>query len=166
MPTKTEKTTVHEFSARTIEGAQKSLADYKGKVLLVVNVASECGFTPQYQGLEELHRKFKDRGFAVLGFPCNQFGAQEPGSEAQIKAFCETRFAVTFPLFAKIEVNGPGTHPLYDFLKSSEPGLLGTEAIKWNFTKFLVGKDGKVLKRYAPQTKPEAIAGDIEAALA
>ncbi|HTT40067.1 MAG TPA: glutathione peroxidase [Burkholderiales bacterium] len=157
--------TVYEFSARSIEGKEQSLADYKGKVLLVVNVASECGFTPQYQGLEELHEKFKERGFAVLGFPCNQFGAQEPGDEAQIKSFCETRFGVSFPLFAKIEVNGPGAHPLYEFLKSSEPGLLGTEGIKWNFTKFLVGKDGKPLKRYAPQTKPEAIAGDIEAAL-
>ena len=157
--------TVYEFSARSIEGKEQSLADYKGKVLLVVNVASECGFTPQYQGLEELHEKFKERGFAVLGFPCNQFGAQEPGDEAQIKSFCENRFGVSFPLFAKIEVNGPGAHPLYEFLKSSEPGLLGTEGIKWNFTKFLVGKDGKPLKRYAPQTKPEAIAGDIEAAL-
>jgi len=157
--------TVYEFSARSIEGKEQSLADYKGKVLLVVNVASECGFTPQYQGLEELHEKFKERGFAVLGFPCNQFGAQEPGDEAQIKSFCETRFGVSFPLFAKIEVNGPGAHPLYEFLKSSEPGLLGTEAIKWNFTKFLVARDGKPLKRYAPQTKPEAIGGDIEAAL-
>jgi len=157
--------TVYEFTARTVEGKDQSLAHYKGKVLLVVNVASECGFTPQYEGLEALHRKFKDRGFAVLGFPCNQFGAQEPGSEAQIKSFCETRFGVTFPLFAKIDVNGSAAHPLYDFLKSSEPGLLGTEAIKWNFTKFLVGKDGKTLKRYAPQTTPEAMVADIEAAL-
>jgi len=157
--------TVYDFNARNVEGNDQSLADYKGKVLLVVNVASECGYTPQYAGLEELHRKFKDRGFAVLGFPCNQFGAQEPGSEAQIKTFCETRFGVSFPLFAKIEVNGPQTHPLYEFLKSAEPGLLGTEVIKWNFTKFLVGKDGSVLKRYAPQTKPEAITGDVEAAL-
>jgi glutathione peroxidase len=158
-------TTVHDFSARTIDGADKPLSEYKGQVLLVVNVASECGFTPQYEGLEQLHRKYKARGFAVLGFPCNQFGAQEPGSEAQIQQFCETRFGVSFPMFAKVEVNGPGTHPLYAHLKSSEPGLLGTEAIKWNFTKFLVGKDGAVLKRYAPQTKPEAIAADIEAAL-
>lgn len=157
--------TVYDFTARSVEGQDRSLADYKGKVLLVVNVASECGFTPQYEGLEALHRKFKDRGFAVLGFPCNQFGGQEPGSEDQIKGFCETRFGVTFPLFAKIEVNGAGTHPLYEFLKSAEPGLLGTEAIKWNFTKFLVGKDGNVLKRYAPPTKPEAIARDIETAL-
>ena len=156
---------VHDFTVRTIDGTDQSLADYRGKVLLVVNVASECGFTPQYEGLEALQRKFQDRGFAVLGFPCNQFGAQEPGSEAQIKSFCETRFGVSFPLFAKIDVNGPRAHPLYEFLKSSEPGLLGTEAIKWNFTKFLVGKDGKTVKRYAPQTKPEAIASDIETAL-
>ena len=157
--------TVYDFKARSVEGNDWSLGDYKGKVLLVVNVASECGYTPQYTGLEALYRKFKDRGFEVLGFPCNQFGAQEPGTEAQIKSFCETRFGVSFPLFAKIAVNGPETHPLYEFLKSAEPGLLGTEAIKWNFTKFLVGKDGSVLKRYAPQTRPEAIAGDIEAAL-
>jgi glutathione peroxidase len=159
-------TNVYEFSARTIHGVDQPLADFKGKVLLIVNVASECGFTPQYEGLEQLHRRFQDRGFAVLGFPCNQFGGQEPGSEAQIKSFCETRFGVSFPLFAKIEVNGPNTHPLYDFLKAAEPGILGTQAIKWNFTKFLVGRDGSVLKRYAPGTKPEAIAGDIEAALA
>jgi glutathione peroxidase len=158
-------TTVYDFSARTIDDADKPLADFTGKVLLVVNVASECGFTPQYKGLEELHRKFAGRGFAVLGFPCNQFGSQEPGGEEQIKSFCETRFGVSFPMFAKIEVNGPNAHPLYAFLKASEPGLLGIEAIKWNFTKFLVGKDGKVIKRYAPQTKPEAIAADIEAAL-
>jgi glutathione peroxidase len=130
-----------------------------------VNVASECGYTPQYAGLEALYRKYKDRGFEVLGFPCNQFGGQEPGDEKQIKSFCETRFDVSFPLFAKIDVNGPGTHPLYEFLKSAEPGLFGTEAIKWNFTKFLVAKDGSVRKRYAPQTKPEAIAADIETAL-
>jgi glutathione peroxidase len=158
-------TTVHDFSVRTIDGANKALADYKGQVLLVVNVASECGFTPQYEGLEQLHRTYQARGFAVLGFPCNQFGAQEPGTEAQIKQFCETRFGVSFPMFAKVDVNGPDTHPLYTYLKSSEPGLLGTEAIKWNFTKFLVGRDGQVIKRYAPQTKPEAIAADIEAAL-
>jgi glutathione peroxidase len=157
--------TVYDFKARSVEGNDRSLEDYRGKVLLVVNVASECGYTPQYTGLEALYRKFKDRGFEVLGFPCNQFGAQEPGTEAQIKNFCETRFGVSFPLFAKIDVNGPATHPLYEFLKSAEPGLLGTEAIKWNFTKFLVAKDGSVVKRYAPQTKPEAIAADIETAL-
>jgi glutathione peroxidase len=159
-------TSVHEFSARTIDGAEQSLADYKGQVLLVVNVASECGFTPQYQGLEELHRKFKGRGFAVLGFPCNQFGAQEPGSEDQIKAFCETRFGVSFPMFAKVDVNGDGAHPLFKHLTSAKKGLLGSEAIKWNFTKFLVGKDGAVIERYAPTTTPEAIVKDIEKALA
>ena len=157
--------TIYDFSARSIEGNDRPLSDYKGKALLIVNVASECGYTPQYAGLEALYRKYKDRGFEVLGFPCNQFGGQEPGDEEQIKSFCETRFDVSFPLFAKIDVNGPGTHPLYEFLKSAEPGLLGTEAIKWNFTKFLVAKDGSVRKRYAPQTKPEPIAADIEAAL-
>ena len=156
---------VYDFSAATIDGGERRLADYKGQVLLVVNVASECGFTPQYAGLEALYREHRDRGFAVLGFPCNQFGAQEPGDEAQIKQFCETRFRVSFPMFAKIDVNGTDAHPLYAFLKSAEPGLLGTEAIKWNFTKFLVGRDGRVLKRYAPATKPEAIAADVRAAL-
>jgi len=156
---------IYDFSARSIEGNDRPLADYKGKALLIVNVASECGYTPQYAGLEALYRKYKARGLAVLGIPCNQFGAQEPGDEEQIKSFCETRFDVSFPLFAKIDVNGPGTHPLYEFLKTAEPGLLGTEAIKWNFTKFLVAKDGSVRKRYAPQTKPEAIAADIETAL-
>ena len=157
--------TVYDFSARTIDGQERTLADYRGQVLLIVNVASECGFTPHYAGLEALQRKHAAQGFAVLGFPCNQFGGQEPGNEAQIKSFCETRFGVTFPLFAKIEVNGPGTHPLYAFLKAAEPGLLGTEGIKWNFTKFLVGRDGKVIKRYAPAAKPEAIEADIVRAL-
>ena len=157
--------TVYDFSARTIDGQERTLADYRGQVLLIVNVASECGFTPHYAGLEALQRKHAAQGFAVLGFPCNQFGGQEPGNEAQIKSFCETRFGVTFPLFAKIEVNGPNTHPLYAFLKSAEPGLLGTEGIKWNFTKFLVGRDGKVIKRYAPAAKPEAIEADIVRAL-
>ena len=157
--------TVYDFSARTIDGQERPLAEYRGQVLLIVNVASECGFTPHYTGLEALQRKHAAQGFAVLGFPCNQFGGQEPGNEAQIKSFCETRFGVTFPLFAKIEVNGPGTHPLYAFLKAAEPGLLGTEGIKWNFTKFLVGRDGKVIKRYAPAAKPEAIEADIVRAL-
>jgi glutathione peroxidase len=156
---------VYDFSARTIDGREQSLADFKGQVLLIVNVASECGFTPQYAGLEALHREHRGHGFAVLGFPCNQFGAQEPGDETQIKQFCETRFQVSFPMFAKIDVNGSDTHPLYAFLKTAEPGLLGTEAIKWNFTKFLVSRDGHVLKRYAPATKPEAIASDVRAAL-
>jgi len=158
--------TVYDFEARDIGGRMQSLADYRGKVLLIVNLASECGFTPQYAGLEALQRKYAGRGFTLLGFPCNQFGAQEPGSEDQIKSFCESRFDVTFPLFAKIDVNGTATHPVYAYLKSAEPGLLGSEAIKWNFTKFLVGRNGKVVKRYAPTTKPEAIAVDIEAQLA
>jgi glutathione peroxidase len=157
--------TMYDFEAQDIGGRTRSLADYRGQVMLIVNVASECGFTPQYTGLEALQRKYGGRGFTVLGFPCNQFGAQEPGREDQIKAFCEARFNITFPLFAKIEVNGVGTHPVYAYLKSAEPGLLGSEAIKWNFTKFLVGKDGKVVKRYAPTTKPEAIMADIEAQL-
>ena len=158
-------TDIHDFSARTIEGAEQSLAAYRGKVLLIVNVASRCGFTPQYTGLEALQRKSADRGFAVLGFPCDQFGAQEPGDENEIKNFCRLNYDVTFPMFAKIEVNGAGAHPLYSHLKSSAKGLLGSESIKWNFTKFLVDRSGKVLKRYAPQDKPEAIAADIEAAL-
>jgi len=158
-------TDIHDFSARTIEGAAQSLAAYRGKVLLIVNVASRCGFTPQYTGLEALQRKYADRGFAVLGFPCDQFGAQEPGDENEIKNFCRLNYDVTFPMFAKIEVNGAGAHPLYSHLKSSAKGLLGSESIKWNFTKFLVDRSGKVLKRYAPQDKPEAIAADIEAAL-
>lgn len=157
---------VYDFSARTIDGKEKKLADYRGQVLLVVNVASECAFTPQYAGLEALHRKFAKRGFAVLGFPCNQFGGQEPGDEAQIKGFCETRFNVTFPLFARIDVNGDNAHPLYRHLKAAEPGLLGSEAIKWNFTKFLVGKDGKVVKRYASTTRPQALEDAVAAELA
>lgn len=158
-------TDIHDFSARTIEGAEQSLAAYRGKVLLIVNVASRCGFTPQYTGLEALQRKYAGRGFAVLGFPCDQFGAQEPGDENEIKNFCRLNYDVTFPMFAKIEVNGAGAHPLYAHLKSSAKGLLGSESIKWNFTKFLVDRSGKVLKRYAPQDKPEAIAADIEAVL-
>lgn len=158
--------TVYDFRARDIEGSERSLGEYCGKVLLIVNVASECGFTPQYTGLEAVQRKYTTRGFAVLGFPCNQFGAQEPGAEDEIRQFCESRFGVTFPLFAKIDVNGPNTHPVYAYLKSAVPGLLGSETIKWNFTKFLVGKNGRVIKRYAPTTKPEAIEPDIEAQLA
>ena len=154
-----------EIEATTIDGASQKLAEYDGKVLLIVNVASKCGFTPQYTGLEALHRRFAARGFEVLGFPCDQFGHQEPGDAAEIKSFCALKYDVTFPLFAKIEVNGEGAHPLYRLLKKEAPGLLGTEAIKWNFTKFLVGRDGKVLKRYAPTDKPEDLAGDIETAL-
>jgi len=157
--------TVYDFSAKTIDGKSKKLADFKGKVLLIVNTASRCGFTPQYKGLEALHRRFAKRGFAVLGFPCNQFGTQEPGPETEIAEFCEINYGVTFPLFAKIDVNGDSAHPLYRYLTSAKPGLLGTEAIKWNFTKFLIGKDGKVIERYAPTTEPEDIAADIEKAL-
>jgi len=157
--------TLYDFAARDIGGKEQSLAEYRGKVLLIVNVASECGFTPQYAGLEALQRKYADRGFAVLAFPCNQFGSQEPGTEDEIRQFCESRYGVTFQLFAKIDVNGPRTHPLYAFLKSAEPGLLGTEGIKWNFTKFLVAKDGRVVQRYAPTTRPDAIEADIEAQL-
>ena len=154
------------FSAVTIEGTNQSLAAYRDKVALIVNVASECGFTSQYEGLQALYTEFAPRGFTVLGFPCDQFGHQEPGDEATIKAFCESRFAVTFPMFAKIDVNGEAAHPLYDWLKSSKPGLLGTEAIKWNFTKFLVGRDGNVIERYAPTDKPLSLRSAIERALA
>jgi glutathione peroxidase len=154
--------TIYDFSARTIDGQDQSLADYRGKVLLVVNVASKCGFTPQYRGLEALHRKLAPRGFAVLGFPCDQFGHQEPGDEAEIRRFCSTTYDVTFPLFAKIKVNGPEVHPLYRYLKSEQKGVLGSEAIKWNFTKFLIGRDGRVIARYAPKDAPEAIEKDVD----
>jgi glutathione peroxidase len=155
-----------DFQATGLSGAPVDLSNYKGKVLLIVNTASECGFTPQYKGLEQVYQQFKDKGAEVLGFPCNQFGAQEPGTEEQIGAFCEKNFGVTFPLFSKIEVNGDGTHPLFEHLKKAAPGVLGTEAIKWNFTKFLVKKDGSVYKRYAPSTAPEELVGDIEKLLA
>ncbi len=157
---------IYDFEARTIEGGERKLRDYAGEVLLVVNVASKCGYTPQYQGLEALHRRFHARGFEVLGFPCDQFGKQEPGDEAQIREFCSLNYQVSFPMFAKIEVNGAGAHPLYQFLKTERPGVLSTEAIKWNFTKFLVARDGAVLRRYAPADEPESLAGAIEAALA
>jgi glutathione peroxidase len=153
---------IFDFQANLLDGTPADLSQWRGKVILIVNTASECGFTPQYAGLEQLYREFKDRGLVVLGFPCNQFGKQEPGSEAQIGAFCTDKFGVTFPMFAKIDVNGDQAHPLYKFLKQQAPGVLGTEGIKWNFTKFLIDKDGSVFKRYAPQTKPEEIAGDIE----
>jgi glutathione peroxidase len=158
--------TVYEFSATTIDGKPRALADYRDKVLLVVNTASKCGFTPQYKGLESIYRQFKDRGFAVLGFPCNQFGEQEPGEDATIAEFCERNFGVSFPLFAKVDVNGADAHPLFKHLTSEKKGLLGTGAIKWNFTKFLVGKNGKVIERYAPTTSPEDLVKDIEKALA
>jgi len=145
-----------------IHGKPQSLSRYKDKVLLIVNTASRCGFTPQYKGLEALYKKMHARGLEVLGFPCNQFGAQEPGSEEEIESFCELNYGVTFPLFAKIDVNGKNAAPLYEYLKTSRPGLLGSEAIKWNFTKFLVDRKGRVVERYAPKVEPEAIAADIE----
>jgi glutathione peroxidase len=158
-------TTPHDFSARTLEGVEQPLSAYQGKVLLIVNVASKCGFTPQYEGLEALHRKLSPEGFAVLGFPCDQFGHQEPGNEAEIRNFCSLNYDVTFPLFAKIEVNGEGAHPLFRYLKKAAPGVLGSEGIKWNFTKFLVDGQGRVVKRYAPTDKPESIEKDISGLL-
>ena len=155
-------TAVTDFQVRGASGEAVNLSAYAGKVLLIVNTASKCGFTPQYEGLEALHRRFADRGFEVLGFPCNQFGHQEPGDAAEIASFCSLTYDVTFPLFAKIDVNGPKADPLYEELKRQAPGLLGSKAIKWNFTKFLVNRDGKVVDRYAPTTKPEDIAVDIE----
>jgi glutathione peroxidase len=158
-------TNVHDFAAKTIDGAERSLAEYDGKALLVVNVASRCGLTPQYDKLEALYRRYEGRGLVVLGFPCNQFGAQEPGDEAAIASFCSTTYDVSFPLFAKIDVNGADAHPLYQYLKGEKPGVLGTEAIKWNFTKFLVNRQGEVIKRYAPNDKPEDLDGAVTALL-
>jgi glutathione peroxidase len=154
-----------DVEVQTLSGERQHLSDYAGRALLIVNVASKCGFTPQYTGLEALYRQYKDRGFAVLGFPCDQFGHQEPGDAAEIQSFCSLSYDVSFPMFAKVEVNGAGVHPLYQQLKKAAPGLLGTEAIKWNFTKFLVDPQGRVLKRYAPTDKPESLAQDIEAVL-
>ena len=154
--------TIADFTAKLPNGEEISLADKQGKVLLVVNTASRCGFTPQYDGLEALYRKFKDQGFEVVAFPCNQFGAQEPGSADEIATFCATGYDVSFPIFGKIDVNGDDAAPLFRHLKAHAPGLLGSQAIKWNFTKFLVDRTGKVVKRYAPMTKPEDIAEDIE----
>ncbi len=153
---------LYDIAVNDIHGQRKKLDQYAGKVLLIVNVASECGFTPQYKGLEALYERLHPRGFEILGFPCNQFGAQEPGDEQQIAQFCELNYGVTFPLFAKIEVNGAEAAPLYQYLKKAKPGLLGSEAIKWNFTKFLVDREGTVVERYAPNAEPETIAGDIE----
>ena len=151
-----------KLSARRLEGGTQSMADYKGKVLLIVNVASHCGFTPQYTGLEALWQKYRKRGLVVLGFPCNQFGGQEPGDEVAIGEFCSRTYDVSFPMFAKVDVNGDATHPLFAFLKARAPGILGTEGIKWNFTKFLVDRDGEVVARYASAHKPEDLADDIE----
>ncbi len=154
-------TTVYDFSATTIDGVEQQLADYKGNALLIVNTASKCGFTPQYDGLEKLSRTYADRGFVVLGFPCDQFGHQEPGNEAEIKSFCSTSYDVTFPMFAKVDVNGDDAHPLFGWLKDEKSGLLGG-AITWNFTKFLVDAQGDVVKRYAPKTEPAKLTDDIE----
>ena len=158
-------TTVYDFSAQRLDGSDEALARFKGDVLLIVNTASKCGFTPQYDGLEALQRRFAPRGFSVLGFPCNQFGNQEPGDAAAIETFCRLTYDVSFPVFAKVEVNGAGAHPLYTYLKTAKPGVLGFEGIKWNFTKFLVDRSGAVVERFAPTTKPAAIAGAIEAVL-
>lgn len=158
-------TTVHDFTVRTITGEDQPLSAFGGKVLLIVNTASQCGFTPQYAGLEELYREYRDRGLVILGFPCNQFGGQEPGDGAEIATFCRTTYAVDFPLFAKVEVNGPDAAPLFAWLKGEAPGLLGSRGIKWNFTKFLIDRAGRPVRRYAPRTKPEAIRRDIEKAL-
>lgn len=152
---------IYDFNVKSIDGETQTLAPYRGQVLLIVNVASRCGFTPQYAGLETLYRRYKSKGFAVLGFPCDQFGRQEPGDEEEIKRFCTLNYDVSFPLFAKIQVNGNDAHPLYKYLKNGKAGVLGTEAIKWNFTKFLVGKEGTVLKRYAPTDTPESIEKDL-----
>jgi glutathione peroxidase len=153
---------VYDFTVKTIRGEEKSMADYKGKVLLIVNTASKCGFTPQYKELQELYDEYKDKGFEVLGFPCNQFGQQEPGTESEIESFCQLNYGVTFPLFAKIDVNGANAHPLFVYLTEKAPGILGTKSIKWNFTKFLVDKNGNVVSRFAPKTKPSELKQEIE----
>lgn len=150
-------TDIYQFDATTIQGASVSLADYRNKVLLIVNTASKCGFTPQFEGLEKLYEKYADRDFAVLGFPCNQFGKQDPGHNGEIEEFCQLNYGVSFPMFAKIDVNGDAAHPLFQYLKKAAPGILGSEKIKWNFTKFLVGRDGVVIDRFAPATAPERI---------
>jgi glutathione peroxidase len=160
-----DMSSIYDFEARSIDGQPVSLQQFRGQPLLIVNTASACGFTPQFGGLEQLHQAYGPRGLVVLGFPCNQFGQQDPGSDEEIATFCQRNFGVTFPMMSKIDVNGPEAHPLYQWLSAEAPGLLGSKAIKWNFTKFLVGKDGRVLKRYAPQDAPEKLTKDIEAAL-
>ena len=157
-------TTIADFSAQAIDGTERDLADYEGKAVLVVNTASKCGFTPQYEGLEELHQKYAEKGLVVLGFPCDQFGHQEPGDEDEIQEFCQVNYGVSFPMFAKIDVNGDDAHPLYQWLKDEKGGIVGSK-IKWNFTKFLIGRDGKPVKRYASTTKPEKLAKDVEQVL-
>jgi glutathione peroxidase len=156
---------VYSFSAKTISGKEVSMEEYNGKVLMIVNTASKCGFTPQYQELQELYEKYKDRGFSVLGFPCNQFMNQEPGTEEEIESFCQVNYGVTFPMFEKVDVNGKDAHPLFVYLTENAPGLLGVKAVKWNFTKFLVDANGTGIKRFAPATKPKDIIPDIEALL-
>lgn len=157
-------TTLHDFTATSISGEDVDLSAYRGQVVLVVNTASKCGLTPQYEGLEQLYEAYADKGLVILGFPCDQFGHQEPGDEGEIQEFCQVNYGVSFPMMAKIEVNGDGAHPVYQWLKAEKGGALGSR-IKWNFTKFLVGRDGAVIERYAPTTKPEKLTGDIEAAL-
>jgi len=156
---------IYDFSAKTLDGTTVSLSDFKGNAMLIVNTASQCGFTQQYAGLESLYEKLREKGLTILGFPCNQFGQQEPGNEEEIGAFCRMNYGVSFPMFAKIDVNGPNTHPLYEFLKGEQPGVLGTKNIKWNFTKFLVDRNGKVVDRFAPMTKPEEIEKSIATVL-
>lgn len=156
------KNSLYDFNVKNISGQEESLTAYKGKVVIVVNVASQCGYTPQYKELETLYKKYKEQGLVILGFPCNQFGSQEPGTEADIKAFCELNFGVTFPLYAKVDVNGAHAAPLFDYLKTEKPGLLGSKIIKWNFTKFLINKEGKPVARYAPKDSPDVMVKDIE----
>lgn len=158
-------TTIYDFAAEKLEGGEQALSDYQGKVLLIVNTASKCGFTPQFEGLEKVFQKYRAQGLVVLGFPCNQFAGQDPGNNSEIGEFCQRNYGVSFPMFAKIDVNGSDAHPIYKFLTKEAKGILGTEAIKWNFTKFLVGRDGNVIDRFATATKPEDMAKDIEKAL-
>jgi len=158
-------TSVYDFQATSITGQPVSLSEFRGKPLLIVNTASKCGFTPQFDGLEQLWKTYGPRGLVIVGFPCNQFGSQDPGSESEIASFCQLNYGVSFPMMAKVDVNGSDAHPLYKWLTEEAPGILGTKAIKWNFTKFLVGRDGQVIKRYAPTDKPKDLAGDIERAL-
>ena len=158
--------TIYDFEAKSISGKDLPLSQFKGQVMLIVNTASKCGFTPQFGGLEELHKTYADKGLVVVGFPCNQFGSQDPGSNGEIADFCQVSYGVSFPMMGKVDVNGPAAHPLYKWLSAEAPGLLGSKSIKWNFTKFLVGKDGQVIKRYAPTDKPADLAKDVEAALA
>lgn len=158
-------TTIYDFAAEKLEGGEQALSDYQGKVLLIVNTASKCGFTPQFEGLEKVFQKYQAQGLVVLGFPCNQFAGQDPGNNSEIGEFCQRNYGVSFPMFAKIDVNGSEAHPIYKFLTKEAKGVLGTESVKWNFTKFLVGRDGNVIDRFATATKPEDMAKDIEKAL-